>query len=89
MNCSFNRISLSRQERYNLECSLDTFIEFIFSIVCCSALHMNSQETEKPCKSVSWKVDDDSSVLEDAVKYASKQQITGSHEVLSYNDSVV
>lgn len=50
---------------------------------------MNSQETEKPCKSVSWKVEDDSSVLEDAVKYASKQQITGSHEVLSYNDSVV
>ncbi|XP_056603359.1 uncharacterized protein LOC130420212 [Triplophysa dalaica] len=62
-----------------------------------SQLHMNSQETEKPCKSVPWKVEDDSSVLEDAVKYATKQQITsekcsfdeeGSHEVLSYNDSV-
>ncbi|KAI7812634.1 hypothetical protein IRJ41_006057 [Triplophysa rosa] len=60
-------------------------------------LHMKSQETEKPCKSVSGKVEDDSSVVEDAVKYASKQQITsekrsfddeGSQEVLSYNDSV-
>lgn len=59
---------------------------------------MESQETEKPCKSVSEKMLDKLSVLEDAVKDASTQQMTSekssfddgeSQEVLSYNDSVV
>lgn len=59
---------------------------------------MNSEETEKPCKSAPEKILDDLSVLEDAVKDANTQSITskktssddaGSQEMLSYNDSEV
>lgn len=60
-------------------------------------LHIKSEETEKPCKSVSEKMVDDLSVLEDAVKDANTQLITseksssddgGSQKMLSCNDSV-